>query len=195
MRNVLDVIGDDLVVCNQGGNSQDWHELRPHNNFYLQHAMGLTTAIALGLALAQPTERVWSFEGDGGILMNLGLLGVVAKSAPPNLRVVIFDNGNHECGGPYPTLTVDTVDLDAVGRACGLNPEPHASNEDAFRLAIEAMAGRAATGLVVAAIELGTDGSPMTIDAVEGKFRFVRDVERKLGLELIHPPEYYSTTF
>jgi hypothetical protein len=35
----------------------------------------------------------------------------------------------------------------------------------------------------------------MTIDAVEGKFRFVRDVERKLGIEIIHAPEHYSTTF
>lgn len=40
--------------------------------------------------------------------------------------------------------------------------------------------------LVVAKVEAGTDGDPMTIDAVEAKHLFVRDVERKLGITVIH---------
>lgn len=195
MKAVVDLVGEDLVVCNQGGNSQDWHEMRPHNNFYLQHAMGLTTAIGLGLALAAPQERVWAFEGDGGMLMNLGLLGVIASTRPANLKVVIFDNENHECGGPYPTLTRDTVDLAEVALACGFRWAETVSNVDAFARAVAELTSKAEPALVVAKVELGTDGAPMTIDAVEGKFRFVRDVERKLGIEIIHPPEFYSTTF
>jgi thiamine pyrophosphate-dependent acetolactate synthase large subunit-like protein len=195
MRALLDVVGEDLVVCNQGGNSQDWHELRPRNNFYLQHAMGLTTAIALGLALARPDERIWAYEGDGGMLMNLGLLGVIAKQRPANLNVLIFDNENHECGGPYATLTADTVDLAAVARACGFEWAETVEDEDALVAAVRESLTRPALSLVVAKVELGTDGAPMTIDAVEGKFRFVRDIERKLGIEIIHPPEYYSRTF
>ena len=195
MRGVLEVVDDDLVVCNQGGNSQDWHELRPSNNFYLQHAMGLTTAITLGLACALPRERVWAFEGDGGMLMSLGLLGVIAKKRPDNLRVVIFDNENHECGGPYPTLTADTVDLAAVALATGWDTAHTVSDEAAFAQATADLRDAPGLNLLVAKIELSTDGSPMTIDAVEGKFLFVRDVERKVGIEIIHPPEYYSTTF
>ena len=195
MRALVDVVGDDLVVCNQGGNSQDWHELRPRNNFYLQHAMGLTTAIALGLALARSDERIWAYEGDGGMLMNLGLLGVIAKQRPPNLTVLVFDNANHECGGPYPTLTADTVDLAGVASACGFQSALTVEDENALVTAVKKSLAKPALGLVVAKVELGTDGAPMTIDAVEGKFRFVRDIERKLGIEIIHPPEYYSTTF
>jgi thiamine pyrophosphate-dependent acetolactate synthase large subunit-like protein len=195
MRALLDLVGDDLVVCNQGGNSQDWHELRPQNNFYLQHAMGLTTAIALGLALARPDQRVWAYEGDGGMLMNLGLLGVIAKQGPRNLTVLVFDNANHECGGPYPTLTADTVDLARVACACGLEHAATVADEEALVAAVRDSLARGELGLIVAKVELGTDGAPMTIDAVEGKFRFVRDIERKLGIEIIHPPEYYSTTF
>jgi len=195
MKAIRDAVGEDLVVCNQGGNSQDWHELRPRNNFYLQHAMGLTTAIALGLALSTPRERIWAFEGDGGILMNLGLFGVIAKARPANLKLVIFDNENHECGGPYPTLTRDTVDLAAVAVACGVRSAEVASDVDKFARAVDELASKDEPALVVAKVELGTDGAPMTIDAVEAKHRFVRDVERKLGIEIIHPPEFYSTSF
>lgn len=46
LRAIIGDIGDDLVICNQGGNSLDWHHLRPANNFYTQHSMGLTTALA-----------------------------------------------------------------------------------------------------------------------------------------------------
>ena len=195
LRKSIDDIGDDLVICNQGGNSQDWHELRPRNNFYLQHAMGLTTAIALGLALARPDQRVWALEGDGGMTMSLGLLGVIAKARPRNLRVVIFDNENHECGGPYPTLTAGTVDLRATAEACGWHDTRLVTEPAAFKDGIGHLAASDALGLLVAKVEVGTDGAPMTIDAVEGKFRFVRDVESKLGIEIIHPPEHYSTTF
>jgi thiamine pyrophosphate-dependent acetolactate synthase large subunit-like protein len=195
MQRIAGLVGDDLVICNQGGNSQDWHEVRPRNNFYLQHAMGSTTAIALGLAMARPDERVWAFEGDGGMLMNLGLLAVMAKARPRNLKVVIFDNENHECGGPYPTFTVATVDLAATALACGWDDARLETDEEGFVEAAGRLASSDDLGLVVAKVEIGTDGAPMTIDAVEGKFRFVRDVERKLGIEIIHAPEHYSTTF
>jgi thiamine pyrophosphate-dependent acetolactate synthase large subunit-like protein len=195
MGRIAGVVGDDLVICNQGGNSQDWHEVRPANNFYLQHAMGGTTAIALGLAMARPDQRVWAFEGDGGMLMNLGLLGVMAHAGPRNLKVVVFDNENHECGGPYPTLTADTVDLAAVALACGWRDAVLETDEDGFVATVERLAASDDLGLVVVKVALGTDGAPMTIEAVEGKLRFVRDVERKLGIEIIHPPEHYSTTF
>lgn len=195
MRAARDVIGDDLVVCNQGGNSQDWHELRPHNAFYLQHSMGLTTAVALGLALAQPEERIWAFEGDGGMLMNLAMLAVIAKARPTNLKVVIFDNENHECGGPYPTLSHDVSDLAATALANGWAGATTVREPDAFVSAVQDLAAAPDLQLVVAKVEVGTDGSPMTIDAVEAKHRFARDIEAKLGIELIHPPEHYSTTF
>ncbi|MEA2228551.1 MAG: hypothetical protein QOF04_2181 [Solirubrobacteraceae bacterium] len=195
LRRIAPVVGDDLVICNQGGNSQDWHEIRPANNFYLQHAMGSTTAIALGLAMARPDQRVWAFEGDGGMLMNLGLLAVLANARPANLKVVIYDNENHECGGPYPTMTAGTVDLAATARACGWADARLETDEAGFVDAVGALADSGDLGLVVVKVDVGTDGAPMTIDAVEGKFRFVRDVERKLGIEIIHAPEHYSTTF
>ncbi len=194
MRAIQDIVGDDLVICNEGGNINDWHELRPYNNFYMPHSMGMTTALALGLALAQAAERIWAFEGDGGMLMSLGMFAVIARKSPPNLKTIIFDNEDYEGGGPYPTMTRGTVDLEVVARGSGLRPQPTARDIEGFRNAVKAIAEEDATGLVVAKVEIGIDGKPMTIEAVESKLLFVRDVERKLGLELIHPPEFYSTS-
>jgi thiamine pyrophosphate-dependent acetolactate synthase large subunit-like protein len=129
------------------------------------------------------------------MLMNLGLLAVLANARPANLKVIIFDNENHECGGPYPTMTASTVDLAATARACGWADARLETAEDGFVDAVGALADSGDLGLVVVKVDVGTDGAPMTIDAVEGKFRFVRDVERKLGIEIIHAPEHYSTTF
>jgi thiamine pyrophosphate-dependent acetolactate synthase large subunit-like protein len=195
LRRVADCLADELVVCNQGGNGQDWHQLRPANNFYMQHSMGLTTALALGLAMAQPDERIWALEGDGGMLMSLGMLGVIARARPRNLKVLLFDNENHECGGPYPTLTRDTVDLAAVALACGWDSAEVVSDTSGLERAVRQMRDGAELRLVVAKVEIGTHGDPMTIDAVEAKHRFLRDIERKLGITVARAPEHYSTTF
>ena len=195
LRAIADIVADDLVICNQGGNSQDWHHVRPRNNFYMQHSMGLVTGMALGLAKAQPDERIWAFEGDGGMLMSLGMLGVIARARPDNLKLVIFDNENHECGGPYPTLTRDTVDLAGVALASGWDGAEVVRDISELEREVAALHGRSGLRLVVAKVEVGTDGDPMTFDAVEAKHQFVREVERKLGIRVIHPPEHYSTTF
>jgi hypothetical protein len=47
--------------------------------------------------------------------------------------------------------------------------------------------------MLVAKVESGTDGAGISIDGVEGKLLFVRDIERKTGREVIHPPAHYST--
>lgn len=32
--------------------------------------------------------------------MSLGMFGLIGRARPRNLKVVIFDNEDHECGGP-----------------------------------------------------------------------------------------------
>ena len=62
-------------------------------NFYTWGSMGLTSSLALGLALARPDRRVVALDGDGSLLMNLGTLATIATAAPPNLVVLVLDNG------------------------------------------------------------------------------------------------------
>ena len=46
-------------------------------NFYMIGSMGLASAIGLGLVLARPRGHAVVFDGDGNLLMNLGILAQV----------------------------------------------------------------------------------------------------------------------
>jgi thiamine pyrophosphate-dependent acetolactate synthase large subunit-like protein len=92
---------------------------RPQN-FYMLGSMGLACPIALGVALAQPERGVIALEGDGSILMSLGCLATIAKTAPRNLTIVIMDNGLYQITGKQETATAATTDIVAVAKACGI---------------------------------------------------------------------------
>lgn len=86
-----------------------------------QMELGYPTAICLGLALAAPRERVVAVEGDGSMLAGLGVLSTVARYRPPNLVVIVLDNGEYGTvgTGAVPTATRYGTDLAGVARACG----------------------------------------------------------------------------
>src|SRR5690349_6089872 len=120
------------------------------NFFYLEHAMGLASSIGLGIALAQPERKVVVIDGDGSVLMNLGGLTTLARTAPPNLVHVIFDNetllsvGGGAPGGYrwFTTATAAGTDLAAIARGAGM-PRSVTARElgDFTAAAIEAIRG------------------------------------------------------
>ena len=71
---------------------------RPEN-FYMIGSMGLASSIGLGVALARPARPTVVFDGDGNLLMSLGILPMVGggpvmgRGRPANLSHVVFDNG------------------------------------------------------------------------------------------------------
>ena len=74
LRAIAPHFGDELVVTNLGAVRHEWQALRPHpGNYHLQN-LGLTSSMALGLALALPHRKVVAFDGDGSLLLNLGSL-------------------------------------------------------------------------------------------------------------------------
>src|SRR5262245_7034516 len=50
---------------------------------------------AFGLALARPDLKVIAVEGDGSLLAGLGGLSTVSRYAPPNLILLVVDNGTY----------------------------------------------------------------------------------------------------
>ena len=55
------------------------------------HAMGYALPAAIGAALANPGQQCWSINGDGGFLMNIQELGVVAHHNLP-VKVIVLNN-------------------------------------------------------------------------------------------------------
>ena len=128
MATLLSDRGEDLLVV-PGLGSTCWDLAAAGDNarnFYLWGAMGGAAMIGLGLALAQPAKRVAVITGDGEMLMGLGSLATIGIQKPPNLAVIVFDNGVYGETGMQPSHTqardLGGVDLLKVAAGCGIEP-------------------------------------------------------------------------
>ncbi len=88
-------------------------------NFYTIGSMGHIGAIALGTAL-QKNEKVVVIDGDGALLMHLGILSTIGNLKPKNLLHICLDNESYSSTGSQST-TSNTTYLDKVALDCGYN--------------------------------------------------------------------------
>ncbi len=120
VRALLAERGDMLLVTGLGSASYDAFAAGDHDGtFYLWGAMGGAALVGLGLALAQPQRSVVVLTGDGEQLMGLGGLATIASRKPPNLSVVVLDNGRFGETGMQVSHTGLGLDLHRVAEAAG----------------------------------------------------------------------------
>ncbi|KOV63457.1 thiamine pyrophosphate-dependent enzyme [Streptomyces sp. MMG1121] len=122
---------DAVIVSTCGFTSRELFNAadRPEN-FYLVGSMGMAAPIALGVALARPGRTVIALDGDGSLLMNLGVLPLIAASDAELLHVVV-DNGMHEStGGQH---TVQRSDFVALALASGYRDAARVEDGAALR--------------------------------------------------------------
>ena len=112
--------GDAIVISGLGSPSYDVFAQGDHpGNFYLWGAMGGAALIGMGLALSQPGRAVIVITGDGEQLMGLGGLATIAVRRPPNLSIVVLDNGHFGETGMQLSHSGRGVALDQVARSLG----------------------------------------------------------------------------
>jgi thiamine pyrophosphate-dependent acetolactate synthase large subunit-like protein len=129
---------EEAVIGGIGNTNFDlWASGQRPQNFYMLGSMGLSTPIALGVAMAQPQRKVFALDGDGSILMQLGTLATVAGTAPKNLAIVIWDNGIYQITGSQKTLTSAGTDLVAIAKGAGIEKSFWAFDEARFDSLIE----------------------------------------------------------
>lgn len=87
-------------------------------NFYMIGSMGMASAIGMGLALARPQGKTVVFDGDGNLLMNLGILAMIGGRQPAGLVHVVFDNEVYGSTGNQVSPSRE-VRLDALAAAAG----------------------------------------------------------------------------
>ena len=93
LKNIQEVLKDQLVICNIGLPSQELYQIDDQPNyFYMLGSMGLASSIGLGLSLTDVQKKVVSIDGDGSILMNKSTLATIANRAPSNYTLLIIDN-------------------------------------------------------------------------------------------------------
>jgi len=81
--------------------------------------MGGASSLGLGLALARPERRVFVFDGDGSLLMQLGSLATIAGARPRNLVHLLFKNGVYHTSGAQEIPGGLTVDFVTMARGAG----------------------------------------------------------------------------
>ncbi|MBK1733888.1 phosphonopyruvate decarboxylase [Halorhodospira abdelmalekii] len=113
------------VVATTGHIARELYEERGRTgqsraaDFLTVGSMGHASQIALGIALARPTEPVVCLDGDGAAIMHMGGLATIgATVAPRNYLHVVLNNGVHDSVGAQPTAGFD-IDLPTIARACG----------------------------------------------------------------------------
>jgi phosphonopyruvate decarboxylase len=167
VADLLSAVPDALVVTGLGSPTYDVFAAgaRPEN-FHLWGAMGGATPLALGLALAQPDRSVVVVTGDGEQLMGIGSLGTVAAVAPPNLTVVVLDNGHYGETGMQPSHTSLGTDLVAVARGFGIAEALLVTDIAAAAEVAERVRARAATTFV--RVVIGADELPRALPPRDG---------------------------
>jgi len=88
-------------VAGLGGTQHELFTLGDRDANLYATGIGLVSQVALGLAIALPKRKIIALDGDGSSVLNLGILPVLAQQTPPNLLVVVFDNGLYESGGQH----------------------------------------------------------------------------------------------
>lgn len=145
---------DALIVTGLGSAAYDVYAAGDRDkNYYLWGAMGGSTSIGLGLALARPEQSVVVITGDGEQLMGIGSLGTIGAKQPKNLSIVVLDNGHFGETGMQRSHTSLGTDLVAVAKGFGIADARSAASLDEVPVIAQRALAREGTQFVQVFIE------------------------------------------
>lgn len=129
--------GDEAVIASTGKISRELFVINDKPaNFYMQGSLGHASAIGLGLALSRPEKKVVVLEGDGAIIMHMGMLSTVGHYKPKNMAHIVLDNETYDStGGQFTTST--TTLLEDVAGACGYSASFKVITKDGLKNALK----------------------------------------------------------
>jgi len=169
VRALLADRGDLLVISGLGSSSYDVFDAGDRDgNFYLWGAMGGAAMMGLGLAQAQPRRPVLVITGDGEQLMGIGSLATAAAQRPPNLSIVILDNGHFGETGMQQSHTSLGTNLAHVARAVGVPNTLEISHADELETLAHQIRQR--SGMTVAQVYISTEEPQRVLPPRDGVF-------------------------
>lgn len=174
IRAVVELLDGEPVLHANGMICRESFAVRDRpRNFYMIGSMGLASSIALGLALVRPDLRPVVFDGDGNLLMNLGMLAMVGGLRPPNLIHLVFDNEVYGSTGNQPSLS-RAVRLDRLAAAAGYRTAARVAEPEALRARVRRALAEPGPHFVlvkVTAAELAVARIPYPPEAIRDRFR------------------------
>ena len=145
--------GESPTIVGPGVSGRALYELAPKPATLYNMELGYAAAMCLGVASALPKERVFALEGDGSILMGLGVLTTVARYRPRNLVILVIDNGQYLSSGAVPTATATGTDLAAIAKGAGIEHAERVRDPAALDAALRRAVTTDGPHFIVAAVD------------------------------------------
>ena len=112
------------------------------NYFYMAGSMGQAAAIGLGVSI-NTTRPTIVLDGDGALLMNMGVCATIGRQAPNNLVHIVLDNGLFESTGGQRS-NAKSVDFSQIAQGCSYKQVWQCSGREAierFSQSIDPLSG------------------------------------------------------
>ena len=174
-------INNPVFVSTTGMASRELYENRikmgqkGESDFLTVGSMGHASSIALGIALHLSDRTVFCIDGDGAMLMHMGVLGTIAGSGVTNLKHIVINNGAHDSVGGQPTCGFK-VDFGKIAEACGYKKTWLATTEEELIKAVKEFITTKELALLEVRVKKGARkdlGRPKSSPA-ENKMKFMR---------------------
>lgn len=152
---ILERLDREIVIAANGFISRETMSARDRaENFYMIGSMGLAPSIGLGLALSRPERRVVVLDGDGNLLMNLGVLPTASFHAPPNFIHIVLDNSAHASTGNQPTFSAK-VPLEEIAKAAGYRLVYRVTRREELEAVLPLLLGGPGPAFLLIRLEIG----------------------------------------
>ena len=196
LQAIAQLIKDELFVTTAGGATAEWNAVRPGDCNIQVKTLGLCSSIGLGLAISLPKRKVFVFDGDGALWMNLGSLATIGLHQPKNLIHICWDNKEYESSGGEPTVSsAGNIDFAGVARSAGIQSACSAATVEELQEAVRHALSHDGPHFIWAQIEPGrAEAPPLRYDELENKYRFIRYIEETEGINILRvaPPASYQ---
>jgi phosphonopyruvate decarboxylase len=166
LRAAVSALGTEPVVHANGYVCRESFAVKDRiENFYMIGSMGLASAIGLGVALAAPSRPVVVFDGDGNLLMALGILPMIGggplmgRGRPDRLVHVVFDNAVYGSTGNQASPS-RAIGLHEVARAAGYERALAVAGGDELHAAVAAAVAGGGPSFILARVTAEEQPAP-----------------------------------
>jgi thiamine pyrophosphate-dependent acetolactate synthase large subunit-like protein len=187
LQAIASLIKDELFITTAGGATAEWNAVRPSDGNIQVKTLGLCSSIGLGLALGLPKRKVFVFDGDGALWMNLGSLATIGLHQPKNLIHICWNNKQYESSGGEPTVaTAGKIDFAGIARNAGIQSSRSANTVEELKEAVAHALNHDGPHFICANIDAGrAEAPPLKYDELENKYRFIRYIEATEGINIL----------
>ncbi len=148
----------DALVVSTSSALREWSQVseRRDLDIDLSDCMDRAPAVGLGLALAQPDEKILVLDCDSTLRTNLGGLATIGESNPENLVHFVFDDVSSSSTSGLPIKQMDNLDLVQIAASSGYAKTYEFDKLEEFLIGLEDIMRQ--TGPVFVRVKVFRDG-------------------------------------